>query len=95
MKHRRSVDLLAAARILDTGTQSAGQPYSQRLDALPEWYVLLGWCQRCRRYGQIERRDVRRVLGYDARLDDIEPRLMCTACRTRHGHKLSLRKLPR
>jgi hypothetical protein len=43
----------------------------------------------------VERRDVRRVLGYDAQLDDVHYRLYCTACRTRHGHKLSLRKLPR
>lgn len=95
MKRRRSIDLLAAPRTFESGTQSPGQPHQQRLDLLPEWYVLLGWCQRCRRYGQIERRDFRRVLGYDARPDDIEPRLMCIVCRTRHGHRLSLRKLPR
>jgi hypothetical protein len=95
MKHRRSIDLLAAPRLLESGTQSVGREYHQTLSYLPEWYVLLGWCQRCRRYGHVERRDVRRLLGYDARLDDIEPRLLCSVCRTRNGHRFSLRKLRR
>lgn len=99
MKHRRGIDLTATA---DVGyTVSEGSRRTEDLaiyptiDKLPDWYVLLGWCQRCRRYGYIERHDVRRVLGVAAHLADIAPRLYCTVCRERRGNKLSIRKMPR
>lgn len=99
MKHRRSIDLTAPADIGCTVSEgsrrSADYDLYPTLDRLPEWYALLGWCPRCRRYGHIERRDVRRVLGAAALLSDIPPHLMCTACHQRRGNKISMRKLPR
>nr|CAD6613042.1 hypothetical protein RKHAN_02542 [Rhizobium sp. Khangiran2] len=67
----------------------------ETLDRLPEWYALLGYCHRCRRYGQVERRDVRLVLGGDALLSQIQPLLKCICCHDRRGNTLSIRKLPR
>ncbi|OCW56310.1 hypothetical protein AWJ14_19640 [Hoeflea olei] len=99
MKHRRSIDLTASADIgytVSEGSRRSGDyDLYPTLDKLPEWYVLLGWCQRCRRYGHIERRDVRRALGAAALLADIQPHLFCTVCHERRGNKLSIRKLPR
>lgn len=95
MKHRRSIDLLSGYAVSEGSRRSADYDLYSTIDKLPEWYVLLGWCPRCRRYGHIERRDVRRVLGVAALLADIGPRLFCTACRERRGNKLSVRKMPR
>lgn len=97
MKHRRGIDLTAdAGYTVSEGSQrSSDYDFYRTLDRLPEWYVLLGWCQRCRRYGQVERRAVRRVLGVGALLSDVAPRLVCTVCHQRRGNTLSVRKLPR
>lgn len=97
MKHRRGIDLAAnAGYTVSEGSQrSADYDFYSTIDKLPEWYVLLGWCQRCRRYGQIERRDIRRGLGATALLAHIAPRLVCTVCLERKDNTLSVRKLPR
>lgn len=99
MKHRRGIDLTATAgvgyTVSEGSRRSADYGFYSTIDKLPEWYVLLGWCPRCRRYGQIERRDVRRVLGSAALLADIETRLVCTVCHGRRGNGFSIRKLPR
>lgn len=99
MKHRRGIDLTATAdagyTVSDGSRRSADYDFYSTIDKLPDWYVILGWCQRCRRYGQIERRDIRRVLGAGALLADIGPRLVCTVCHQRRGNGFSIRKLPR
>lgn len=98
MKHRRGIDLTSGVDVgytVGTGSRRSDVDLYDTLDRFPEWYVLLGWCQRCRRYGPIERGDVHRILGAAARLVDIAPKLLCTGCRQRRGNKLSIRKLPR
>ena len=100
MKHRRGIDLTGDGS--DTGyivsggsRRSSDHDLYPTLDVLPEWYAILGYCPRCRRYGQIERRDVRIVLGGKAVLSRIQPLLKCTRCREKSGNMLSVRKLPR
>ena len=100
MKHRRGIDLTGAGSDMGYIVSGGSRPSISyegydTLDKLPEWYALLGYCPRCRRYGQIERRDVRVVLGRQAMLSRIQPLLRCTRCRERSGNKLSVRKLPR
>jgi hypothetical protein len=97
MKHRRSIDLTANFgsdyTVSEGSKRSADYDLFPTLDQLPEWYALLGWCPRCRRYDHIERRDVRRVLGAASRLADIQPHLLCTVCHERRGNKLTAKKL--
>lgn len=99
MKHRRGIDLLQPDKIGYTVGEGSrrSEPLSmyETLDRLPEWYVIVGWCPRCRRYGQVERRDIRRVLGTTAILAHVERCLRCTGCRERSHNSASLRKLPR
>jgi len=100
MKHRRGIDLMRSdgdtGYIVGEGSRrSISYEGYDTLDKLPEWYALLGFCPRCRRYGQIQRRDVRIVLGGKASISRIQPLLRCTRCRERSGNKLSVRKLPR
>jgi len=100
MKHRRGIDLTGVGG--DTGSivgegsrPSISYEGYDTLDRLPEWYALLGYCPRCRRYGQIQRRDVRVVLGGNTLLSRIPALLRCSRCREKSGNSLSVRKLPR
>lgn len=100
MKHRRGIDLMKAddggSYIVSGGSRPAiSYEGYETLEKLPEWYALLGYCPRCRRYGQIQRRDVRIVLGGKAVLSRIQPLLKCTRCHDKSGNTLSVRKLPR
>ncbi|WP_080822680.1 hypothetical protein [Agrobacterium genomosp. 2] len=99
MKHRRGIDLLRAEEVGYTVGEGSrrSEPMSayDTLDRLPEWYVILGYCPRCRRLGQVERRDIRRVLGIRAVLSRVAECLRCTVCGSRSGNDASLRKLPR
>jgi len=99
MKHRRSIDPLRPDKVgytLGEGSRQS-EPLSmcEMLDRLPEWHVIVGWCPRCRRCGQVERRDIRRVLGITAVPACIERCLPCTVCKERKSNSASLRKLPR
>ncbi len=100
MKHRRGIDLMGAGSdtgyiVGEGGRRSSDLDLYPTLDVLPEWYALVGYCPRCRRYGQIQRRDVRIVLGVKAIRSRIQPLLRCTRCREKSGNSLSVRKLPR
>ncbi|KQV41905.1 hypothetical protein ASC96_00645 [Rhizobium sp. Root1204] len=99
MKHRKGIDLLRANNVGYTVGEGSrrSEPMSayDTLDRLPEWYVIVGWCPRCRRFGQIARRDIRRVLGIRALLSRIAECLRCTRCKQRGSNSASLRKLPR
>ncbi len=99
MKHRCGIDLLrpdTAGYTVGEGSRRS-EPISmyETLDRLPEWYVIVGYCPRCRRYGQIERRDIRRVLGIRAMLSRISECLRCTVCKERKSNSASIRKMPR
>lgn len=99
MKHRKGIDLICAdfsGYIVSEGSRrSELLSMYNTLDQLPEWYVIVGYCPRCRRYGRIERRDIRRLLGVQAILSRVAEFLRCTGCRERTRNGVSLRKMSR
>lgn len=100
MKRRRGIDFTGAGGdagyIVGGGSRrSISYEGYDTLDRLPEWYALVGYCPRCRRYGQLERRDVRIILGGNTLLSRIPALLRCSRCHEKSGNTLSVRKLPR
>ena len=86
MRHRRSIDLMSRENAAD---------YGSTLELLPEWYVLVAKCAKCRHQGQIDRRLVAGTCGWGVRLDSLGQKLKCSRCANREGNKLLLGRLPR
>ncbi|OCP00222.1 MULTISPECIES: hypothetical protein [unclassified Ensifer] len=86
MRHRRSIDLMPREDVAD---------YGSTLEQLPEWYVLVAKCGKCRRQGQVDRRLIASAYGYATPLNFIARTLKCSRCENREGNKLLLGRLPR
>ncbi|HEV7322187.1 MAG TPA: hypothetical protein VGO04_26585 [Ensifer sp.] len=86
MRHRRSIDLMPR--------EDAGD-YGSTLDRLPEWYVLVAHCGKCRHQAQVDRRLIARTYGTDVPLARVPRILKCSRCQNRDGNKLLLGRLPR
>lgn len=86
MRHRRSIDLMPRQDAADDGAT---------LELLPEWYVLVAKCGKCRHRGRIDRRLVANRRGWGVSLNSIGPALKCVRCGNREGNKLLLGRLPR
>lgn len=86
MRHRRSIDLMPRENAAD---------YGSTLELLPEWYVLVAKCGKCRHQGRIERRAIAGTHGWGVDLNSIGRTLKCSRCGNREGNKLLIGKLPR
>ncbi|RWP84913.1 MAG: hypothetical protein EOR12_27160 [Mesorhizobium sp.] len=62
------------------------------LGTLEEWYALLGNCYACDHIGMIDRWELQRRLGRDARIKALEVRLVCTRCGNRHHNGFCIAK---
>ncbi|MEI2297156.1 hypothetical protein MKZ91_03570 [Ensifer sp. MJa1] len=69
--------------------------HGSTLAQLPEWYVLVARCAKCRHQGHIDRRLIGRKCGYDLSLNALARTLKCSRCNNGEGNKLLLGKLPR
>ncbi len=85
MRHRRSIDLMPRESAAD---------YGSTLELLPEWYVLVAKCGKCRHQGRIDRRVIASTCGWGIHLNSIGRTLKCSRCGNREGNKLLLGKLP-
>lgn len=69
--------------------------YGATLELLPEWYVLVAKCGKCRRQVQVDRRLIARSHGSDMPLTNIARALKCSHCENRSGNTLLIGRLPR